>query len=48
MVFYKQWHELQVRTLANGGNFYYEYEGWHLLGVIPLYVRRFGMEKRVM
>ena len=37
MIVYKQWRKSWFSGLKH-----YEYEGWFLLGFIPLYVRRHG------
>jgi hypothetical protein len=41
MIVYKQW-----RKYTRIGNVMYEYEGWFLLGVIPLFISRLGWKPK--
>lgn len=39
MIVYKQWKRPHFKY----SRYCYEYEGWFLFGLLPLYVRRIGM-----
>lgn len=42
MIVYRQWQK-KMRPSSSMPN-YWTYEGWFLLGMLPLYVRRIGVK----
>jgi len=46
MIVYKKWKRIKYKSyFAYSANTYWLYEGWFLLGFIPLYIRRYGVDK---
>jgi len=45
MILYKLWLRPVIKGQDGVSKDHYQYEGWFLFGIIPLYIRRYGKVK---